>query len=337
MKIFTDFSLRSYNTFGMDVRCRRFILLEQEPDVVSLQGTGFNDSPFYILGGGSNTLFTKDFDGTIVHPAFKGMRVVEEDDEQVLLRVAAGEEWDDFQQYCIENQWYGLENLVGIPGLVGSSPVQNIGAYGVEVKDCIDRVEGIFLNDFRPFTMYNAECEFAYRNSIFKQALKGKCLISAVWFRLSKKERYNLSYKALANELAARQCPITLKNVTDSINRVRNSKLPDITKIGCAGSFFKNPIVLRAQYENLLTATPDLVSYPVDDNHVKLAAGQLIEKAGWKGKRIGDAGVYPLQALVLVNYGTAKPQEILEVCNQVIFDVQQMFGVELSPEVNIIA
>lgn len=337
MKTFSDFSLRSYNTFGMDVNCRRFILLEQESDIASLQESDFHDGPFYILGGGSNTLFTKDFDGTIVHPAFKGMQVMDEDSEQVLLRVAAGEDWNDFQQYCIENQWFGLENLVGIPGLVGSSPVQNIGAYGVEVKDCIDHVEGFFLDDFSPFTMRNTECHFAYRNSIFKQELKGKCLIGAVWFKLSKKERYNLSYKALANELAARQCPITLKNVTDSIIHIRNSKLPDITKIGCAGSFFKNPVVPRAQYEALLAATPDLVSYPVDELHVKLAAGQLIEKAGWKGKRIGDAGVYPLQALVLVNYGTAKPNEIVDVCHQVIHDVQQIFGVELSPEVNIIA
>jgi len=336
MKIFSDFSLLPYNTFAMNVQCRRFILLEQETDIAALQETDFNDGPFYILGGGSNSLFTQDYDGTIVHPAFKGMQVMEEDSEQVLLRVAAGENWNDFQQYCIDHQWYGLENLVGIPGLVGSSPVQNIGAYGVEVKDCIDHVEGFYLKDFSRFSMDNNACHFAYRNSIFKQELKGKCLISAVWFKLSKKQLFNLSYKALANELETQKCELTLRTVTESILRVRNSKLPDISKVGCAGSFFKNPIVPRNQFEALLANTPDLVSYPVDETQVKMAAGQLIEKAGWKGKRIGDAGVYPLQALVLVNYGTAKPQEIVDVCNQVIADVKKLFGVELSPEVNII-
>ena len=337
MKIFTDFSLLSYNTFRMDVRCDRFILLEQESDVTELQNIEFQSNPFYILGGGSNTLFTKNFEGTIIHPNFKGIKVMEEHHDFVVLRVSAGEKWEDFQQYCIENQLYGLENLIGIPGLVGSAPVQNIGAYGVEVKDCIERVEGVYLNDFKSFTMNNATCRFGYRNSIFKEKLKNKCLITAVFFVLSKKEHYNISYKALANELSSKNCPLSLKKVTESILDIRNSKLPDISKIGCAGSFFKNPIVKRIQYEQLLDKTPDLISYPIDDEYVKMAAGQLIEKAGWKGKRMGDAGVYPLQALVLVNYDSAEPQEIVNLCQNVIHDVRQMFGIELHPEVNILA
>lgn len=320
----------------MDVLCSRFIEVEHPDEVPKLVSEGVFQSPFFILGGGSNVLFTQDFEGIVVHPAFKGIEVLEDTDNEKVVCVAAGEEWDTLQQFCLEHNLYGLENLIGIPGNVGSAPVQNIGAYGTEVKDCIELVEGWRLDTNAPFRFTNAECRFGYRDSVFKNGLKNKCLITHVTFRLSKTERYNLKYKALADELQNRQLPPSLKNVTDSILHVRNSKLPDITKIGCAGSFFKNPLIPQSQFEPLKREFPDLVSYPAPDGMVKLAAGQLIEKAGWKGRRMGDAGVYDKQALVIVNYGGATPEEVMSVCKAVIRDVEQMFHVRIVPEVNIL-
>lgn len=334
MKDLTHFPLKSYNTFGMEVLCARFIQLDTIDEIASLFQTNIFEQPHYILGGGSNTLFTKNYDGTIIHPAFKGIDIVEETPDYVTLKVAAGEAWSDLTNYCRLHQLYGIENLVGIPGLVGSSPVQNIGAYGVEVKDCIKKVEGYNTATQQPFVLSAAQCHFGYRNSIFKQELKGKCLITYVWFKLSKKAQWNFSYKALADSMVG-VLP-SLDSVMNTILHIRDSKLPDITKIGSAGSFFKNPIVPQDVYKNLLETYPDLVSYPAEEQQVKLSAGQLIEKAGWKGKRLGEAGVYPQQALVIVNYGKALPEEITEIYQRVIADVLQKFGIKLLPEVNIL-
>lgn len=334
MIAYKNYSLKKLNTFGMDSQCAIFIAMEDPTDVFKLDKAHVFEHPHYILGSGSNTLFTKRFEGTVIHPVFKGIEIKEETDDDVLLRVAAGETWSDFIDYCIQNQYYGLENLIGIPGLVGSAPVQNIGAYGVEVKDCIDRVEGYYTNTTQEFILAAAQCQFGYRNSLFKNGLKGKALITYVWFRLSKKEHYNLSYKALADEMEHQE--LSLKSVTDCILKIRNSKLPNLDEIGCAGSFFKNPIILRSRLAELLENFPDLTSYHVDDEYVKLAAGQLIEKAGWKGKRVGNAGVYDKQALVVVNYGNATAEEITNVYQSVIQDVYAMFDILLSPEVNIL-
>lgn len=320
----------------MDVLCSRFIEVESSDEVPQLIKEGVFLSPFFILGGGSNILFTRDFSGTVVHPVFKGIEVLEEMDDEVVVRASAGEEWENLQQFCIAHQLYGLENLIGIPGNVGSAPVQNIGAYGTEVKDCIETVEGWRLDISEPFRFSNAECRFGYRDSVFKNELKNKCLITHVTFRLSKIEHYNLKYKALADELQNSHLPLSLKNVTDCILRVRNSKLPDITKIGCAGSFFKNPVIPQTQFDQLRQEVPDMVSYPAPDGMVKLAAGQLIEKAGWKGKRVGNAGVYDKQALVIVNYGGASPEEIVSVCEAVVRDVFEKFHIAIVPEVNIL-
>jgi len=332
MQVSFDFPLKTYNTFGMEVTCSRFVQIDREEEIPMM--ADLFDAPHYILGGGSNTLFTRPYDGTIVHPAFRGIESVEERGDNVLLRVAAGEPWENLTEYCRQNGLYGLENLTGIPGLVGSAPVQNIGAYGSEAKDCIEKVTGYFTETLKPFSLGNSECHFGYRDSVFKQELKHKCLITRVFFRLSTRPKFNLTYKALAQAMEGREP--TLDNVTETILSIRNSKLPDITKIGCAGSFFKNPIVEESQHQALLARFPDLVSYPAEPGHVKLAAGQLIEKAGWKGRRIGDAGIYPLQALVVVNYGGAKPEEISQVYQQVISDVQDLFQITLTPEVNII-
>lgn len=336
MQTYEHYSVKEHNTFMMDVRCDRFVCVEHPDEVRQLAEQGVFQSEHFILGGGSNVLFTQDYAGTILHPVFKGIEVAEETEDEVLLRVAAGEEWEQLQQYCLQHQLYGIENLIGIPGLVGSAPVQNIGAYGVEVKDTIASVEGLRTDTLQPFALSNALCHFGYRDSIFKRELKHKCFITHVTFRLSKREHYTLTYKALSQELERCHLQPSLQNITDCILRVRNSKLPDISKIGCAGSFFQNPIVPQSQYEQMLHTSPDLVSYPANNGNVKLAAGQLIEKAGWKGRRIGDAGMYDKQALVLVNYGNATPQEIVSVCRQVIEDVKKHFGVTLAPEVNML-
>lgn len=320
----------------MDVKCARFIRIEQESDIADIAKADLFDAPCYILGGGSNTLFTKNFDGTVIQPAFTGIEIKEENNDEVLLRVAAGEKWDDLITYCIENQLYGIENLAGIPGLVGSSPVQNIGAYGMELKDCFDSVEGFYIPDLQDFILTCPQCQFGYRNSVFKNALKGKCLITHVLLRLSKKEHYNFSYKILYNEFAAGAIPVSLTTVTQTILKIRNSKLPDITQIGCAGSFFQNPIILRSQLEELLTDYPHLAYFPVDDVYVKISAGQLIDMAGWKGKRVGNVGIYPYQALVLVNYGGASPREIIDLYENIIHDVYEIFNIRLQPEVNIL-
>lgn len=336
MKVEEQYSLKKHNTFGIDVRCDRFISVEHPDEVPVLMEQGVFQSPFFILGGGSNVLFTKDFDGTIVHPAFTGIEKIDESDNSVRVRVAAGEEWENLQQYCLQHQLYGLENMVGIPGNVGSAPVQNIGAYGTEVKDCIEFVEGWRLDTGAPFRFTNEQCRFGYRDSIFKNEMRHKCFITHVTFRLSKIEHYNLKYKALADAMEKSGLPLSLKNVTDCIRQVRDSKLPDLTQIGCAGSFFKNPVISQTDFDRLLREHPDLVSYPAPDGQVKLAAGQLIEKAGWKGRRLGNAGVYDKQALVIVNYGDAIPGEVMAVCSSVIHDVKEQFRISIVPEVNIL-
>ena len=301
MKISENQNLKDYNTFGMEVFARRFLQIENAGEVPALITEYLHQEPFYILGGGSNTLFTKDFDGSIVHPVFTGIEVVEQAWDAVVLRVAAGEPWDNLIQYCIRHELFGIENLTGIPGWVGSAPVQNIGAYGVEVKDTILKVEGYVISTGKSLTLSNAECRFAYRNSIFKQELKHDFIITHVWFQLSKKKHFTLSYQGLAKALEERELPLTLHSVSDCVRKIRDTKLPDPKIVGNGGSFFKNPMIPEEKYRELQTNFPDLVAYDAPDGLKKLSAGQLIEKAGWKGKRMGNAGTWKNQALVLVN------------------------------------
>ncbi|MBP7101778.1 MAG: UDP-N-acetylmuramate dehydrogenase [Bacteroidales bacterium] len=331
-----DISLQPYNTFGVDVNCHQLICIEDNQEIEYLFQQHVFDETFFVIGGGSNLLFTKDFDGTIIHMATRGIEKLQETETKVVVKVAAGESWEDFVRFCIRNDYYGVENLVGVPGLVGSSAVQNIGAYGVEVKDVILAVEGVFVNNASPFVFQNADCKFSYRNSIFKTELKNQCLITAVVFKLSKTENYSLSYFALKEELKRNTLPLCLENVAQSVLNIRNSKLPDVRKIGSAGSFFKNPLVSQAHLQALLLDSPNLTHYPVDGKHVKLAAGQLIEIAGWKGVRKGNVGVYPYQALVIVNYGNASGEEILHFSQQIQEDVFKRFQLHLEAEVNII-
>ena len=334
MKISENQNLKDYNTFGMEVFARRFLQIENAGEVPALITEYLHQEPFYILGGGSNTLFTKDFDGSIVHPVFTGIEVVEQAWDAVVLRVAAGEPWDNLIQYCIRHELFGIENLTGIPGWVGSAPVQNIGAYGVEVKDTVLKVEGYVISTGKSLTLSNAECRFAYRNSIFKQELKHDFIITHVWFQLSKKKHFTLSYQGLAKALEERELPLTLHSVSDCVRKIRDTKLPDPKIVGNGGSFFKNPMIPEEKYRDLQTNFPDLVAYDAPDGLKKLSAGQLIEKAGWKGKRMGNAGTWKNQALVLVNYGGATPKEVLEVAETIIHDVNSLFDITLEMEIN---
>lgn len=328
-------SLKPYNTFHIECNCNELLIVENESDFEELFRNKVFHQPFLIIGEGSNMLFTKDFEGTVIRLATKGIEIINEDDEHVYVRAAAGENWSDFVHFTIENDLYGAENLIGIPGLVGSCPVQNIGAYGSEVKDIIYQVEGFYLPDGEPFVFYNEECEFAYRDSIFKKELKDRCLITEVVFKLNKEETYNLNYKQLKEAIEQSGKPITLKLVADTVLNIRNGKLPDITKVGCAGSFFKNPVISETKFAELSAKFDDLVHYPAP-NGIKLAAGQLIEKCGWKEVRKGDVSVYPTQALVIVNWGNAKGFEVVEYYQKIIQSVEEKYGIRIEPEVRIV-
>ena len=337
MKTELDISLKPFNTFGIDAKCERFITIENEREISSLFEYKIFDSPFLILGGGSNLLFAGDFKGTVVQMTNKGIEKIAETENDILLKVAAGEKWEDFVNYCIERNYYGAENLIGIPGCAGSSPVQNIGAYGVEVKDVIECVQGYYTETGLPFSIYKSDCEFGYRDSVFKNQLKNKALIANVIYKLSKTEQYHLEYAALKEELNKSNEKLSLRSVADAVLKVRNSKLPDITKIGSAGSFFKNPLIKKELLEKMLIRHPNLIHYPFNEYEEKLAAGQLIDLAGWKGVREGNVGVYPLQALVIVNYGNATGKQIVAFYKKIQHAVEMKFGIVIEPEVNIIA
>ena len=336
MEITHNACLKSYNTFGIDVPCKCLILVKDIADIQMMFENKVIESEYMVIGDGSNVLFTKPFHGTIIKMMTKGIDKLFEDADSVCLKVAAGEKWEDFVRYCIRNHYYGVENLIGIPGLVGSSPVQNIGAYGAEVKDVIEEVHGWRISTGTPFALQNEDCRFDYRSSIFKTDLKGDSLITCVIFKLSKKETYNISYKGLADELQKEDVPFSLQCVADAVLAVRNRKLPDIRQFGCAGSFFKNPIVPKAVFEDLSRKYSGLISYPAGDGKVKMAAGQLIDLAGMKGVREGDVGVWPEQALVIVNYGHATGQEVVDFYRKVQEKVKGLFGIQIEPEVNII-
>jgi UDP-N-acetylmuramate dehydrogenase len=288
------------------------------------------------IGGGSNLLFTGDFDGMILHSAIKGFEVVSENEDEVLVRAGAGEVWDDFVAYTVEKGWYGAENLSLIPGEVGASAVQNIGAYGVEAKDLIVKVDTLEVETGKERVFGNEECGYAYRESVFKHALKGKYIVTHVTYRLSKHPSYRLDYGNVHSELEKRGCELTLENVRQTIIDIRESKLPDPKVQGNAGSFFMNPIVPRPLFEELLGKYPSMPFYEVDAERVKIPAAWMIDQCGWKGKQLGRAGVHNKQALVLVNCGGATGQEIIALSEEIQRSVLDKFGVRISPEVNFI-
>jgi UDP-N-acetylmuramate dehydrogenase len=332
MKDLKNYSLKLHNTFGIDAKCSRFVEFAHEEEVVKFVTGGELTEPFFVLGGGANILFTKDFNGTILHSAIKDVHR-----DGNLLRFGSGVEWDSVVSYAVENGLYGSENLSIIPGEVGASAVQNIGAYGVEVKDLITTVEAIDLKTGEKVVFENSDCEYGYRQSKFKNEWKGRYFITYVTYRFEKVFRPKLEYGNILSYLEShgKKNP-TAQELRNAIIEIRNSKLPDTKVLGNGGSFFINPIVGRAKYEELRTNYPEMPHYTIDEEHEKIPAGWLIEKCGWKGKSLGRAGVYEKQALVLVNRGGASGEEILNLCRAICDDVKKQFDIEIHPEVNII-
>jgi UDP-N-acetylmuramate dehydrogenase len=336
--IYENASLKKYNTFRLDYKTDYLIHILTEDQAASIfNGSNPCYGPILVLGGGSNILFTSDFKGTILYPAIEGIKIEEYDSsrEHVIVSAGAGVDWDIFVEWTVNNGFGGLENLSLIPGKVGATPIQNIGAYGVEVKDLIDKVRTISTNDGSSRIFSNTECEFGYRDSIFKKALKGKYLVTRVYFKLTCGASLNLSYGSLKDEVD-KLGEVNLKNVRQAVINIRQSKLPDPEIIGNAGSFFKNPVIRSSQGSKLKNLFPGMPVYPDIDGYVKLASGWLIDQCGWKGVRRGDAGVHEKQALVLVNYGNATGRQIFDLSEEVRKSVREKFGIELEREVEII-
>lgn len=328
------YSLLPYNTFGIDVSASRFLEYASVAELKEYIAQGAVTTPFLHIGGGSNLLFTKDYDGLILHSRIGGIEVTAEDSQTVSLRVGAGVVWDDFVACCVEYGWYGAENLSLIPGEVGASAVQNIGAYGVEVKDLITAVETVNVQGYgRVYSV--EECEYAYRSSIFKRPENKSVFVTYVRFRLSKEERYTLDYGTIRQELAKYPAP-TLPIVRKVIIEIRESKLPDPKVMGNAGSFFMNPIVAKEKLEALQRDYPRIPYYELPDGRVKIPAGWMIDQCGWKGKSLGPAAVHDKQALVLVNRGGAKGSDIVALSDAVRASVRDKFGIDIHPEVNVI-
>ncbi|MEM6803707.1 MAG: UDP-N-acetylmuramate dehydrogenase [Bacteroidota bacterium] len=331
----TQQNLTSYNSFGIDAQARYFLELEHEVEAREfLIDNISNPLPLYILGGGSNILLTDDLDGVVLKNQILGKEIIEEDASHVYLRVGAGENWHEFVCYCLENNWGGIENLSLIPGTVGAAPIQNIGAYGVELKDVFVRLEAMDMRTGILKVFDKEACAFGYRDSIFKGAAKGKYLICRVILKLSKQHVLNTSYGALEAELEKIGGTANIQKLSEAVVRIRQSKLPDPALLGNAGSFFKNPLVSVQKFEELKLRFPDIPHYPQIDG-VKLPAAWLIQSCGWKGKRFENYGVHEQQALVLVNYGGAKGRDLLSLSEQIQDSVQESFGIKLLREVNI--
>lgn len=336
IEIRENFCLREYNTFDIDVTCKYFVTSDQESELLEfVKSYELDPEEVLFLGGGSNFLFTENFDGVVFYPVIQGCEIVEEDGKYVYVRVGSGVVWDDFVAWAVEHGYGGIENLSLIPGHVGATPVQNIGAYGVEAGESITWVEALDIVKGEKVTIDAATCRFSYRDSIFKHEWRNRFLVTYVTFRLSKLPEFKLHYGSVKDEVA-RLGEISLKTIRQAIIRIREAKLPDVKVLPNAGSFFKNPLVARPVADTLLEQYPALPIYPVDDEHVKLAAGWLIEAAGWKGKVVGNAGVHQKQALVLVNTGGATGIEIAHLANEIKKSVFLQFGVWLEPEVNVI-
>jgi UDP-N-acetylmuramate dehydrogenase len=336
MKSKTDFSLKALNTFGVEATAARYFGFDAEDEILHfLKKDPIAGQQYLVLGGGSNLLLTDDFDGIVLHPQLKGIETVAEDQDHIWLRAMAGENWDDLAAHAVARGWGGLENLSLIPGSVGASVVQNIGAYGVEVKEVIDRVEAIDLGTAEKVVFSPDDCGFDYRYSHFKGSRAGRYIITAVVFRLCRNPRFVLDYPGV-EERVARLGPMSLKNVRQAIIDIRREKLPDPAEIGNAGSFFKNPVVDQATLEQLRQRFADLPHYPQADGRFKLAAGWMIDRCGWKGRQMGRAGVHDMQALVLLNLGGAAGREILDLSEQVRLSVRSTFGIDLEREVLVV-
>ena len=349
MKDIRDYSLLAHNTFGIDAKCKRFLeysSVEEAQQIVA--GLTAADQPLLILGGGSNLLLTGDYEGTVIHSAIKGIEVLDNETlaaaegenlknpDFVFLNCGSGEVFDDVVAYAVEHGYHGAENLSIIPGEVGASAVQNIGAYGVEAKDIIYKVEAVEIATGKVVVFDNQDCQYSYRQSRFKHEWKDKYLVTHVIYRLSKHFVPDLDYGNIRISLAAKKIGNpTAQQLRDVIIEIRNAKLPDPKVQGNAGSFFMNPIVQKAKYEELAALYPGMPHYTIDAEHEKIPAGWMIDQCGWKGQSLGRAGVHDKQALVLVNRGGATGEEIVNLCETIRKDVKQKFGIDIHPEVNV--
>lgn len=335
MKIIENQSLKAYNTFGIDKKSRFFTHVR---DLDSLKDTLLwakeKDLPVFILGGGSNVLLTQDFPGLVIKIELKGIEVVKETSDEIWVEVGAGENWHEWVLFAIKQNWAGIENLSLIPGTVGASPMQNIGAYGVEIKEVFESLNALNRDTLDLVTFDAASCQFGYRESIFKHEMKDQYVITSVVFRLQKKPKFNIEYGAIQETLENKGIKeLSIQAISDAVIEIRQSKLPDPKEIGNAGSFFKNPTISTKEFDNLKTQFPSIPGYPIE-NGVKIPAGWLIEQAGWKGKRIGEVGVHARQALVLVNYSNGDGKAIEKLAQEIQDSVNEKFGIQLSPEVN---
>jgi UDP-N-acetylmuramate dehydrogenase len=337
MNIREDVSLKQYNTFGIAAKAKFFAEISSLADAREIcADKQFSKTDKLILGGGSNILFTKDFDGVVVKNNFNGIEVDSDNDEHVFVKAGAGENWHSFVLHCIANNYAGVENLSLIPGNVGASPMQNIGAYGVEIKDVFHELEAFEIATGELFKFSAADCNFGYRESVFKNKYRNQFIITSVTFRLNKTPKFNISYGAIEQELEKMGVKeLSIAAISKAVCNIRSSKLPDPKQIGNAGSFFKNPVVSHELHEKIKKEFPNVVAYP-SGSEVKLAAGWLIEQCGWKGYRKNDFGVHINQALVLVNYGGASGDELYNLSQEVMDSVQKKFGVSLEREVNIV-
>lgn len=333
-----NFSLRPFNTFGLRASAAAWLKVETPEDYVRFLENGASGFPVrMVLGGGSNVLFAGDYPGLMLKAAIAGTRVLEEDEDQVWVEAGAGVTWHDWVMECVSKGWGGIENLSLIPGQAGAAPIQNIGAYGVELRDVFVHLDAMHLDSGEIRRFHHADCAFGYRDSVFKGPEKGKWMILRVVLKLSKKPQLHTAYGAIEAELAGIPADKrSIRDVSEAVIRIRRSKLPDPAEIGNSGSFFKNPVIPTGQYEALLSKWPDLPGYPAVEGFTKVPAGWLIDRAGWKGRRFGDAGVHAQQALVLVNYGEATGREIYDLSCRILEDIQEKYGIHLEREVNII-
>ncbi len=340
MELKKNISLKEFNTFGIDVKADIFIEISSLDEMLVFLANykkDFYNLPLLILGGGSNILFTKNFEGIVLKINTKGIDIINEDNEYIFIKAYSGEVWESFVDYCVDKAWAGIENLALIPGNIGSCPVQNIGAYGVEVKDVIYELEAVNINSGELKVFQNKMCNFGYRNSIFKNELKNQYIIHSVVFKLNKKPVFNIKYDAIKDELKAMDV-ITpnIKAISKAIGAIRRRKLPDTHLLGNAGSFFKNPTVSSAFFEELKVKHPNIIGYKLSESEYKLAAAYLIEACGWKGIRVGECGVHDKQALVIVNYGNAKGKDIADLAWKIKDSVYKKFNVNIEPEVNVL-
>ena len=330
-------SLKAYNTFGIDAFARFLVEVNSVEELKEvLSDDRFQNTPQLVIGGGSNVLLTRDFEGLVIVNSIKHIKVLSEDSDSVVLESGAGEVWHDLVMFCVDKGWGGIENLSLIPGSVGAAPMQNIGAYGVEIKDVFVQLSALNLQTLEEETFTNEDCQFGYRESIFKRNLKGKHIITSIQLKLSKEPTVNTSYGAIETELSiAGISKPSIQDVSTAVIKIRQSKLPDPALLGNAGSFFKNPVVDISKFEELKVSHPSIPNYPAPGG-VKLAAGWLVEQCGWKGKQIGNCGSHEKQALVIVNYGGSTGSEIFHLSEEILQSVKKEFGIQLEREVNVV-